>query len=79
MGYYISNSNSICTLWTLNDVTRQDPLERPQGFFTASEGTFYVKDAWKDPSEALRGLPKGFFTGMPLSVHSVCNLLNDGA
>ena len=34
-----------CTLWTVNDVTMKDSLERPQGIFTASEGSFHMKDA----------------------------------
>ena len=33
------------TLWTINDVTLKDPLERRREVFTASEGTFQVKDA----------------------------------
>ena len=31
------------TLWTVNDVTEKDPLERPPGAFPASVGEFHLK------------------------------------
>ena len=42
--------------------------------FTTSEGTFQVKDIWKDTSGAIKkpwGLSKGTFIGTSLTVHSV--------
>ena len=40
------------TIWTVNDFTGKDPLERPLGVFTASVRIF----TWKDPIKAIKAV-----------------------
>ena len=60
--YYIHVHNDIMihTLWTVNDFTVKESLER---FFSASVGSFQVKDvlnSCKDPSVTKFGLLRTF-------------------
>ena len=43
------------TLWTVNDVTGKDPLERPRGVFTGSAGAFHLERPLKFQFTAFEG------------------------
>ena len=63
------------TIWTVNDVTEKDPLERPRGVLTASEGSFPNDVQIRNLERHPRGISKGLFTATLLKVHSVCSTL----
>ena len=80
----------ICTLSTVNDVTKKDPLERPGGIFTDFVGAFHLQRSLKsfilklESSFQVKYLhrsckdPSGYFPATPLTVHSVCNYVSRG-